>query len=63
MDEISFNPIYKYRLHWWSFVPNQKSRKVSEVVLFGNSNVYNILYIALCQWPLDNSRVVVYGNW
>ena len=64
LDErpISFNTIFKYRLHWWSFVPYAKARKVAEVSLFGNNNVYTPLYLAYCQWPRDSSKIVVFGR-
>ncbi|PSN51064.1 hypothetical protein C0J52_01517 [Blattella germanica] len=62
LDVMSLNEVYKYRLHWWAFVPHQKVRKVSEVMLFGNQGIYSTLYIAVCQWPMDHSRVLIYGN-
>ncbi|KAJ9593181.1 hypothetical protein L9F63_015278, partial [Diploptera punctata] len=61
LDVMSLNEVYKYRLHWWAYVPNQKVRKVSEVMLFGNQSVHSILYIAVCQWPMDHSRLP--GTW
>ncbi|XP_067004415.2 uncharacterized protein [Anabrus simplex] len=62
LDVIPLNTLYKYRLHWWSFSPPQKSRKVSEVMLFGNQSIYSMLYIAVCQWPMDYNHVLIYGN-
>lgn len=59
---ISFNTIFKYRLHWWAFVPYAEARKVAEVTLFGNYNVYTPLYLAYCQWPKDSSKIVVFGR-
>ncbi|KAJ1522131.1 hypothetical protein ONE63_002442 [Megalurothrips usitatus] len=59
---ISFNTIFKYRLHWWAFVPYAEARKVAEVTLFGNYNVYTPLYLAYCQWPRDSSKIVVFGR-
>ncbi|XP_034257159.1 uncharacterized protein LOC117654554 [Thrips palmi] len=59
---ISFNTIFKYRLHWWAFVPYAEARKVAEVTLFGNYNVYSPLYLAYCQWPRDSSKIVVFGR-
>jgi hypothetical protein len=32
-------------------------------MLFGNQGVYSTLFIAVCQWPMDYSRVLSYGNW
>lgn len=63
LDVMTFNQVYKYRLHWWAFVPHQQVRKVSEVMLFGNQGVYSTLFIAVCQWPMDYSRILIYGNW
>lgn len=59
---ISFNTIFKYRLHWWAFVPYAEARKVAEVTLFGNYNVYSPLYLAYCQWPRDSTKIVVFGR-
>lgn len=59
---ISFFTIFKYRLHWWAFVPYAEARKVAEVTLFGNYNVHTPLQLAYCQWPRDSSKIVVFGR-
>ena len=50
-----------YRLHWWVFVPHQKLRKAAEVTLFGEQTVESRLFLAVCYWPEEHHRVVVYG--
>ncbi|KAG0697691.1 DDB1- and CUL4-associated factor 15 [Chionoecetes opilio] len=57
----------RYRLHWWVFVPYMPLRKVAEVMLFGDqalqASVYSFenVFISLCQWPRDMSKILVYG--
>jgi len=60
-DSMDLNFSYYYRLHWWVFLPYTKARKVAEVTLFSNQGVNGNLYIAFCQWPGDQSKLVVYG--
>ncbi|XP_037092615.1 DDB1- and CUL4-associated factor 15-like [Pollicipes pollicipes] len=52
---------FRYRLHWWIFVPHQKLRKAAEVTLFGEQTVESRLFLAVCYWPEEDHRVVVYG--
>ena len=37
--------------------------QVSEVRLFGEEEIQQDLYIAICEWPTDTSRILVYGHW
>jgi len=60
-DSMDLNFSYYYRLHWWVFLPYAKSRKVAEVTLFSNQGVNGNLYIAFCQWPGDQTKLLVYG--
>ncbi|KAF0312973.1 DDB1- and CUL4-associated factor 15 [Amphibalanus amphitrite] len=53
--------LHCYRLHWWVFVPHQKLRKAAEVTLFGEQTVESRLFLAVCYWPEEHHRVVVYG--
>ncbi|XP_022109934.1 DDB1- and CUL4-associated factor 15-like [Acanthaster planci] len=59
-DESSF-PVYVYQLYWWKFRDNQPMYKVSEVRLFNEEEIQQDLYIAVCSWPTDSSKVLVYG--
>ncbi|XP_070562650.1 DDB1- and CUL4-associated factor 15-like [Ptychodera flava] len=55
-------PIYVYRLHWWHFNYQETMTKVSEVRLFGEEEIQDDLYIAVCSWPTDPTKVFVYGS-
>ncbi|XP_050712340.1 uncharacterized protein LOC126996160 isoform X2 [Eriocheir sinensis] len=66
-DDHTLQMEHRYRLHWWVFVPYSPLRKVAEVMLFGDqtlqANVYAFenVFISLCQWPRDMSKILVYG--
>ncbi|XP_013412885.1 DDB1- and CUL4-associated factor 15 isoform X2 [Lingula anatina] len=60
-DEHSAYPIYVYRLQWWLFLPHKPMTKVSEVRLFGEEEIQQDLYIAVCQWSTDSRKILVYG--
>lgn len=55
--------VFKYFLHWWAFTPNRAARKVAEVTLFGNYNVYKELSIVIAQWPTETNKLVIHGLW
>ncbi|XP_046388655.1 DDB1- and CUL4-associated factor 15 [Ischnura elegans] len=57
----SFDMVYRYRLHWWTFVPSQRSRKVAEVTLFSDAGVGHNVFISISQWPTDTKHVLIYG--
>ena len=52
---------YCSRLHWWLFTPYKKAKKVAEVMLFTNAGTDMNLHLSFCQWPKDNSKVLVFG--
>jgi len=56
---FAFN--YVYRLHWWNWIPYAKAKKVAEVTLFTDHDVSGSLHISFCQWPMDSTRMVVFG--
>nr|XP_054764093.1 uncharacterized protein LOC129270790 [Lytechinus pictus] len=60
-DEHTAFPVYIYQLHWWRFNHYQTMEKVSEVGLFGEEEIQQDLYIAICSWPSDSTKVMVYG--
>ncbi|KAK7054582.1 DDB1-and CUL4-substrate receptor 15, WD repeat, partial [Halocaridina rubra] len=64
-DDHTLQMIHRYRLHWWVFVPYAPLRKVAEVMLFGDQHLQESLheniFISVCQWPRDLSKIVVYG--
>ena len=55
---------YRYLLHWWVFVPYLTLRKVAEVTLFGDQDLQEdeSLFISVCQWPKDLTKILVYGT-
>ncbi|XP_038068426.1 DDB1- and CUL4-associated factor 15-like [Patiria miniata] len=59
-DHTSF-PVYIYQLFWWRYRDNQPMYKVSEVRLFNEEEIQQDLYIAVCSWPTDGSKILVYG--
>lgn len=59
----SLGSLHKYLLHWWAFTPNQVARKVAEVTLFGNYNIYRELNIVIAQWPMERNKLVIHGFW
>ncbi|XP_046374752.1 DDB1- and CUL4-associated factor 15-like [Haliotis rufescens] len=61
-DEHTAYPVYVYRLHWWRFVPERPLELVSEVRLFGEEDIVQDLFLAFCEWPEDDTKVLVYGH-
>lgn len=60
-DDMVGLPAYKYRLQWWVFVPCRPLVKVSETTLFGDHKINAELVLAVCQWPTDESKILIYG--
>ncbi|KAK2152086.1 hypothetical protein LSH36_340g06043 [Paralvinella palmiformis] len=60
-DEHTAYPIYVFRLHFWRFIPYKKLKKVGEVRLFGEEEIQQDLFIAVCEWPTDDTRIVIHG--
>ncbi|KAK2177709.1 hypothetical protein NP493_583g02001 [Ridgeia piscesae] len=60
-DEHTAYPIYAYRLQWWHFVPYKKLRKVAQVKLFGEEDIQQELFLSMCEWPTDDTRVLIHG--
>ncbi|UYV64464.1 DCAF15 [Cordylochernes scorpioides] len=52
---------YRYKLHWWHFVPYRPLKKVYEAKLFGDQDISQELKLAVCQWPTDDTKLLVYG--
>uniref|UniRef100_A0A8C2ZJ50 DDB1 and CUL4 associated factor 15 n=1 Tax=Cyclopterus lumpus TaxID=8103 RepID=A0A8C2ZJ50_CYCLU len=51
-DDFSF---YTYHLYWWEFKP------VHHVRLFAGEEIYSDLYLTVCEWPNDHSKIVIFG--
>ncbi|XP_078574110.1 uncharacterized protein LOC144860638 [Branchiostoma floridae x Branchiostoma japonicum] len=65
-------PYYEYHLHWWVLQPvttqqqgtpqrHFKLHKVSQVRLFGEEEIPTDIYLLVCQWPTDYTKVLVHG--
>ncbi|XP_059483029.1 uncharacterized protein LOC132201118 [Neocloeon triangulifer] len=61
-ESSGLNFTYNYTLHWWVCIPRSTARRVAEVTLFKNQGVEENLFISLCQWPNDNSKMLIYGT-
>uniref|UniRef100_A0A8V0XIC6 DDB1 and CUL4 associated factor 15 n=1 Tax=Gallus gallus TaxID=9031 RepID=A0A8V0XIC6_CHICK len=57
-DEFSF---YIYHLYWWEFRLHGKLRLVRQVRLFQDEQIYSDLYLTVCEWPSDSSKLIVFG--
>lgn len=60
-SDYSPNMIYRYRLHFWEFIPGRNAAKVGEVQLFDSCTVTEVLTVGICQWANNNDRLLVYG--
>ncbi|XP_071853689.1 DDB1- and CUL4-associated factor 15-like isoform X2 [Apostichopus japonicus] len=59
--EDSAMPCYSYKLHWWKFRDRQPMVKVSEIQLFAEEKISLALHLAVCSWPTDDTKILVYG--
>ncbi|XP_037107721.1 DDB1- and CUL4-associated factor 15 [Syngnathus acus] len=57
-DEFYF---YTYHLYWWEFNLHSRLRQVQYVRLFAGEEIYNDLYLTVCGWPNDQSKIVIFG--
>ncbi|KAJ7317395.1 hypothetical protein JRQ81_003557 [Phrynocephalus forsythii] len=57
-DDFSF---YIYHLYWWEFNVHSKLKMVRQVRLFQDEEIYSDLYLTVCEWPSDPSKVIVFG--
>ncbi|KAB1259216.1 DDB1- and CUL4-associated factor 15 [Camelus dromedarius] len=73
-DDFSF---YIYHLYWWEFNVHSKLKlapgyaptlplpkhaaQVRQVRLFQDEEIYSDLYLTVCEWPSDASKVIVFG--
>ncbi|XP_029441572.1 DDB1- and CUL4-associated factor 15 [Rhinatrema bivittatum] len=59
-DDFSFS-FYIYHLYWWEFNVHSKLKLVREVRLFQDEEIYSDLYLTVCEWPSDSSKIIVFG--
>ncbi|KAL4648570.1 DDB1- and CUL4-associated factor 15 [Arapaima gigas] len=57
-DDFSF---YIYHLYWWEFNLHSRLRQVHHVRLFAGEDIYSDLYLTVCEWPNDHSKIIVFG--
>ncbi|XP_061737286.1 DDB1- and CUL4-associated factor 15 [Nerophis ophidion] len=57
-DDFSF---YNYHLYWWEFNLHSRLKQVQYVRLFAGEEIYNDLYLMVCGWPNDQSKIVIFG--
>eukprot|EP00066_Takifugu_rubripes_P021486 XP_011610752.1 PREDICTED: DDB1- and CUL4-associated factor 15 [Takifugu rubripes] len=57
-DDFSF---YTYHLYWWEFNLHSRLRQVHHVRLFAGEEIYSDLYLTVCEWPNDRSKIVIFG--
>ncbi|TMS22791.1 DDB1- and CUL4-associated factor 15 [Larimichthys crocea] len=57
-DDFSF---YTYHLYWWEFNMHSRLKQVHHVRLFAGEEIYSDLYLTVCEWPNDHSKIVIFG--
>ncbi|KAM3624469.1 uncharacterized protein V6R79_023951 [Siganus canaliculatus] len=57
-DYFSF---YTYHLYWWEFNLHSRLKQVHHVRLFAGEQIYTDLYLTVCEWPNDHSKIVIFG--
>ncbi|CAB1344324.1 unnamed protein product, partial [Coregonus sp. 'balchen'] len=53
-DDFSF---YTYNLYWWEFNLHSRLKQVHHVRLFTGEDIYSDLYLTVCEWPNDHSKI------
>ncbi|XP_076851293.1 DDB1- and CUL4-associated factor 15 isoform X2 [Brachyhypopomus gauderio] len=57
-DDFSF---YTYHLYWWEFNLHSRLKQVHHVRLFEGEDIYNDLYLTVCEWHNDHSKIAIFG--
>ncbi|XP_072319385.1 DDB1- and CUL4-associated factor 15 [Eucyclogobius newberryi] len=57
-DDFSF---YTYHLYWWEFNLHSRLKQVHHVQLFAGEEIYSDLYLTVCEWPNDTSKIIIFG--
>ncbi|XP_029546020.1 DDB1- and CUL4-associated factor 15-like [Salmo trutta] len=57
-DDFSF---YTYHLYWWEFNLHSRLKQVHHVRLFTGEDIYSDLYLTVCEWPNDHSKIIIFG--
>lgn len=45
----------------WTPPPREPAAQVRQVRLFQDEEIYSDLYLTVCEWPSDASKVIVFG--
>ena len=61
-EEVADVLSYVYKLHWWLFKFDKKLEKLSSIKLFENEEITTSLLLNFTEWPVDKSKLVVYGR-
>ncbi|XP_069460480.1 DDB1- and CUL4-associated factor 15 [Ambystoma mexicanum] len=59
-DDFSFS-FYIYHLYWWEFNIHSRLKLARQVRLFQDEEIYSDLYLTVCEWPTDSSKIIVFG--
>ncbi|XP_028314730.1 DDB1- and CUL4-associated factor 15 [Gouania willdenowi] len=59
--EDDYFPFYTYRLYWWEFNLHSRLKQVHRLQLFAGEEIYTDLYLTICEWPNDRSKIVIFG--
>ncbi|TSK18045.1 DDB1- and CUL4-associated factor 15 [Bagarius yarrelli] len=57
-DDFSF---YTYHLYWWEFNLHSRLKQVHHVRLFVGEDIYSELYLTVCEWHNDHSKIIIFG--
>ncbi|XP_015251855.1 PREDICTED: DDB1- and CUL4-associated factor 15 [Cyprinodon variegatus] len=52
---------HTYHLYWWEFNLHSRLKQVHHVRLFAGEDIYSDLYLTVCEWPNDHSKIVIFG--
>uniref|UniRef100_A0A3Q3XB37 DDB1- and CUL4-associated factor 15 WD40 repeat-containing domain-containing protein n=1 Tax=Mola mola TaxID=94237 RepID=A0A3Q3XB37_MOLML len=59
--EVDYFSFYTYHLYWWEFNLHSRLKQVHHVRLFAGEEIYSDLYLTVCEWPNDHSKIVIFG--
>ncbi|XP_013888037.1 DDB1- and CUL4-associated factor 15 [Austrofundulus limnaeus] len=59
-EDFDFS-FYTYHLYWWEFNLHSRLKQVHHVQLFAGEEIYSDLYLTVCEWPNDQSKIVIFG--
>ncbi|KAK1803061.1 hypothetical protein P4O66_021601, partial [Electrophorus voltai] len=60
-DSGEDDDFYTYHLYWWEFNLHSRLKQVHHVRLFAGEDIYNELYLTVCEWHNDHSKIAIFG--